>query len=504
MALLDGALAKLEGNEIPGELAFRLYDTYGFPLDLTADIARERELVVDEAGFDAAMEAQRTRARAASQFGSDHSVRIHSDNQTRFVGYTTFATESAVAELYLDGQQVESLSAGQSGALVLAETPFYAESGGQVGDHGVLSANGVELQVTDTQKSGDAIVHTVNVVSGTVQRGQSLQAQVDPSRRGRTQSNHSATHFLHEALQRELGEHVQQKGSLVSPDYLRFDFSHDQPIPGDAIKRIEQRVNAQVRANHEAHIREMPIDEARELGATMLFGEKYGDVVRVVTLGPDSVELCGGTHVARSGEIGSFKITSEGGVASGVRRVEALTGQAAIDYLLEGDQQLNALAGEFNVPRAAVTERVQSMQARVRELERAVDQYKSQLNRVAGQSLVETATEMHGIKVVTSVLEDADSKSLRDNIDQLKNKLGEGVVVLATVEDGTPRVAAGVTKALSQRVSAGDLVRFVAGRIGGKGGGRPEFAQGGGVDASALPDALEAVLHEIDSALNSH
>ncbi len=504
MRLLDGALAKLEGDVIPGELAFRLYDTYGFPFDLTADIARERELSVDEAGFDTAMEAQRSRARAASQFSADHTARIHTEAQTRFEGYTALSTESTVTEMYCDGEPVAQLEAGQSGLVVLDCTPFYAESGGQVGDCGVITADGVALDVLDTQKSANAFVHAVAVTSGAIRAGQVVTATVDQTRRQSTQRNHSATHFLHDALQRELGDHVQQKGSLVAPGHLRFDFSHDKQIPVDAIARIERRVNSEVRANHETHIEEMPIDAARDRGATMLFGEKYGDVVRVVTMGPDSVELCGGTHVARSGEIGAFKITSEGGVASGVRRVEALTGEAAMDYLLDGDRVLNTLAGEFNVPRNAVEDRVHALQGRVRELERAVDQYKSQLNSAAGQSLVEKAVEVQGVKVLTCVVEDADAKSLRDNIDQLKNRLGEGVVVLATNDNGAIRVAAGVTSDLSARVSAGDLIRTVTQQINGKGGGRPEFAQGGGDDVSALPAALKAVEAQVEQALKAN
>ncbi|MEM6986345.1 MAG: alanine--tRNA ligase [Pseudomonadota bacterium] len=501
MKLLDGALSSLEGTVIPGDIAFRLYDTYGFPLDLTADIARERELSVDEAGFDAAMADQRARARAASQFSVSQGTQVSSDAETRFEGYTDLTLNAEVLELYFEGASVAELASGQQGVAVLDRTPFYAESGGQIGDHGELDANGLKVTVSDTQKHANAYLHSVDVVEGVLQVGQAVSARVSETRRAHTRANHSATHFLHEGLRQSLGEHVQQRGSLVSPDYLRFDFSHDNPVDAAALAEVERYVNAEVRANHLADIREMPIDDAKALGATMLFGEKYGEVVRVVTLGPNSTELCGGTHVTRSGEIGAFKITSEGGVASGIRRIEALTGSAAIEYMLDGEQTLSKLANEFNVPRDGVADRINAMQQRVRSLERELDQAKTKLASAAGQSLVGDAVDVAGVKVLSCIVEGADAKGLRENVDDLKNRLGEGVVVLAVVDSGAVRVAAGVTKSLSERVSAGDLVKHVAGQIGGKGGGRADFAQAGGDNADALPAALDSVAGQVEAAL---
>ncbi|MEM9601898.1 MAG: alanine--tRNA ligase [Pseudomonadota bacterium] len=503
MKLLDSALETLDGCEIPGELAFRLYDTYGFPLDLTADIARERELSVDEAGFDAAMENQRARARAASQFSVEQSEGVLSSASTAFDGYTTLSVDATVLELYCDGEAVDSLNDGATGVAVLDRTAFYAESGGQVGDQGRLDADGVSVTVHDTRKSGSAFLHAIEVVEGSLRVGQSVLAAVDTARREATQANHSATHLLHEALRQAVGDHVQQRGSLVSPEHLRFDFSNDQPVDADTLATIERHVNAEVRANHVTDIREMPIDAAKALGATMLFGEKYGEVVRVVTLGPDSTELCGGTHVARSGEIGAFRIVSEGAVASGIRRIEALTGAAAIEHVLEGESTLAGLAQDFNVPRAAVAERVRAMQSRIRSLEKDLDQTRSKLALLSGQGLVDDAVEVAGVKVLATVVDGVDPKALRDNVDDLKNRLGEAVVVLAVVDGSAVRVAAGVSKSLSKRLSAGDIVKRVAADVGGKGGGRPDFAQGGGDNPAALPAALAAVAASVEQTLAS-
>lgn len=502
MKLLEGALAKLDGSVMPGDIAFRLYDTYGFPLDLTADIARERGLTIDEAGFDKAMDDQRARARAASQFASDKLNHIASKASTEFKGYTNLEIEATVLELYSGGETVEALAAGQSGIAVLDQTPFYAESGGQLGDRGLLEGSGTLTNVVDTHKSGAVWLHHIEVAEGAVSAGQKMTARVDAARRTNTCANHSATHFLHEALRQSLGEHVQQRGSLVAPEYLRFDFSNDQPVSRDVLTVVEQQVNTDIRANHRADIREMSMDDAKALGATMLFGEKYGEVVRVVTLGPDSVELCGGTHVSRSGEIGAFKIISEGAVASGIRRIEALTGAAAIDYTLVGEHALASLASDFNVPREGVVQRVQMMRTRVRALEREVDQLKSRLASAAGQSLIREAVEVAGVKVLVSTLEGVDAKGLRQRVDELKNRLGESVVVLAVAEKGSVRLAAGVSKTLSARVSAGSLVKQLAEQVGGSGGGRADFAQAGGTSPDALPAALASVPRYVESVLS--
>ena len=493
MKLLEEAIARLDGDSIPGEVLFKLYDTYGFPLDLTADIARERKLAVDEAGFERQMEAQRQRARAASHFGADHSQRISVDTATEFTGYERLDGEAEVLALYRDGEPVEALAGGQSGIVLLDRTPFYGESGGQVGDSGELCAEGLRFVVCDAQKSGDGVLHIGEIESGELRIGARVAARVDAARRRDTVLNHSATHLLHEALRRSLGEHVQQKGSLVRAEYLRFDFSHNQPLHADELACIENWVNAQIRDNLASDVRQMSIDEARQTGATMLFGEKYGDVVRVVSIGGESTELCGGTHVARAGDIGLFKITAEGGIAAGVRRIEAVTGHAALVRVHAGEQRLAAIAELLKASRDDVDHKVAGLVERSRQQAKEIDRLKARLASAEGGSLGDQAIEVAGVNVLAVKLPGADAKTMRDTLDQLKNKLVRAAVVLATEEDGKVRLAAGVSKELTGQLKAGELVNAVAEQVGGRGGGRPDMAQAGGDRPENLDAALASV-----------
>ncbi|WP_415903657.1 alanine--tRNA ligase [Neptuniibacter sp. QD29_5] len=489
MRLLQEAIENLDGTVIPGETVFKLYDTYGFPHDLTADVAREHELTIDEEGFEREMEAQRERARAAGKFSIDYNDAIKLDGETNFTGYENLAGEaSSVVALFKEGESVDELTAGEIGLVVLDETPFYAESGGQVGDTGVLTAVNGSFAVNNCTKEGKNNLHHGVVEKGSVKVGDKVAPQVDSERRQAIALNHSATHLLHEALRVVLGEHVQQKGSLNDDQRLRFDFSHFEAVSTEQIAEVEKMVNDQIRLNTEVVTEIMEIEAAKEKGAAALFGEKYDDEVRVLSMGDDfSIELCGGTHAKRTGDIGLLKITSEGGVAAGIRRVEAVTGPVALDY--------------FADQKAQFEQKLQDQQAKNRQLEKELEQMKAKLAAAKGADLISNAVEVSGVKVLAAQLEGVEPKALRDTIDQLKNKLGSGVVVLATVSDDKIALAAGVTKDLTGQVRAGDLIKELTAKLGGKGGGRPDFAQGGGTDQVALPVTLESVTALVEAAL---
>ena len=503
MQILDEALADLQGSEIPGELVFKLYDTYGFPTDLTNDIARERGLSLDMAGYDAAMARQRSRSQESGSFKVDYSSVLTLEGSTRFTGYDSVTGQGRVTALLRDGQQVDALSADESGVVVLDSTPFYGESGGQVGDCGQLSGPGTRLDVVDTTKASDQHLHHVKVLQGAVRVGDTLQAQVDDSLRQRIRRNHSATHLLHAALRRVLGEHVTQKGSLVDSERLRFDFSHPQAVSAGELKAIEQLVNAQIRANTAVSTRLMSMEEAVAAGAMALFGEKYGDEVRVLAMGEDdfSVELCGGIHVDRTGDIGLLRVTAESGVASGVRRIEAVTGSAALEMFDAVEQRLAAVCEVVKGNPDNVVDKVAALRAENRELDKEIGRLKQKLASSAGGDLTAGAVEVAGVKVLAANVEGADAKSLRDTLDQCKNKLGSGVILLAAVTDDKVALAAGVTPDLTGRVKAGDLMREFAQRLGGKGGGRPDMAQGGGSDVAGLPGVLKEVPAWVGSVL---
>jgi alanyl-tRNA synthetase len=498
MKILGGALDALErtgGTVLDGETAFTLYDTFGFPLDLTADIARGKGLTVDEAGFDAAMNAQRDRARAASTFKMGASVE-YSGPKTTFRGYETLSEEARVIALYKDGAKVDSLSGGEQGIVVLDRTPFYAESGGQVGDRGELTKGGACLTlfaVSDTQKiQPDVFGHAGEVKTGELTLGDTVAAEVDHDARGRTMRNHSATHLMHKALREVLGPHVQQKGSLVDPFKTRFDFAHNAPMTDDEIRRVEQIVNAEILDNHPTTARVMPIDDAQKLGAMMLFGEKYGDEVRVLDIG-SSRELCGGTHVARTGDIGFFKITGEGGVAAGIRRVEAVTGRGALEYVQSQEAALNAAAAAIKAPATELESRIAQLVESARASEKEIARLKAKAASSAGDDLASSAVEVKGAKVLAASLDGADAKTLRETMDKLKDKLKSAAIVLGSVSDGKVTLIAGVTNDLTGKVKAGELVNHVAQQVGGKGGGRPDMAQAGGTNPDALPAALKSV-----------
>ena len=497
MRILDEAISKLEGKTIPGETAFKLYDTYGFPIDLTADIARERELEVDHAGFEVAMDEQRDRARSASQFGVDYNRDIEIESETAFTGYDHVDGSSNIKELFVDSNPVSTVEAGQKAIIILDESPFYAESGGQVGDVGVLSTDAASFAVQDTQKQGNSFLHIGVVESGSLSVDDTVQASIDKNKREAVGRNHSATHLMHAALREVLGDHVQQKGSLCDAERLRFDFSHFEPIKAEQLRRIERKVNQQIRDNSEASINEMPIEEAKKSGAMALFGEKYTDVVRVVAMGDDSdgrfsTELCGGTHVKRMGDIGFFKITAESGIASGVRRIEAVTGAGAVAWAEARETQIDAIAEQLKTSRDDVGSKVEQMVGRLREQEKLVAQLKSKLASQAGSDLSSQAEDVNGVKILAVKLEGADSKVLRDTMDQLKNKLGSSAIVLASEEDGKVRLIAGVSKDQTKTIKAGDLVNVAAAKVGGKGGGRPDMAQAGGDKPENIPQALAA------------
>ena len=495
MALLDIETAKLESKVIPGETVFRLYDTYGFPADLTADVARERGLSIDQAGFDAAMEAQKERARAASKFGVDQREDVKLSGKTSFLGYDKLSEEADVTSLIIDGAIVSRLEAGQEGRVVLDHTPFYAESGGQVGDSGVLESPTARFAVRDTQKIGASFAHIGVLESGELNVGDRIEARVDAQRREAIASNHSATHLLHAALRKVLGKHVQQKGSLVAADRLRFDFSHSQALSPEELHKVEELVNDEVRTNAPAQTKVMALEDAVAAGAMSLFGEKYESSVRVLSLGDFSMELCGGTHVERAGDIGLFKITSESGVAAGVRRVEAITGRTAYQWVVRTDQVLRDIAGLLRGSREDAEEKVRELIERSRRLEREVQQLKSKLASGQGSDLSSQAKDVGGVKVLAARIEGADARSLRDAVDQLKSKLGSSVIVLATVQDGRVVLVAGVSQDLVTRLKAGDIAGQVAEQVGGRGGGRADFAQAGG----SQPENLEAALAGVET-----
>ena len=493
MRLLEEAIVGLDGDTLPGELAFRLYDTYGFPVDLTADIAQARGLRVDMEGFEREMAAQRERARAASRFEADHPQGLEIEGESTFTGYDRLEDEGRVIGLVHDGRQVTTLEAGQEGMVVLDRTPFYAESGGQVGDVGWIDGPEGRFEVTDTQKRGQLVFHHGRQMEGHLAFGESVTARVRESARRDTARNHSATHLLHAALRHYLGPHVQQKGSLVEPERLRFDFSHPEPLTRAQILEIERLVNQEIRANREVQTRIMDIEDALAHGAMALFGEKYEDQVRVLSMGDFSVELCGGTHVNRTGDIGLFKILSESGVAAGVRRIEATTGRHALAWVEDLEDQAGHAAAQLKVPLEQLADKVAQLLDRERAQEKEIQRLKAKLAAQAGNDLADRAETVSGVKVLAAQLEGADAKALRETMDQLKNKLGRVVVVLATVDGGKVRLAAGVTRDLTDRLKAGELVNFVAEQVGGRGGGRPDMAQAGGENPDALPAALASV-----------
>ena len=494
LRLLDEAIAGLADVRIPGETVFKLYDTYGFPTDLTADIARERGLTLDMDGFEQAMAQQRERARAASHFGGAATLEIDVQGETEFCGYERLQEEATVVAIYSADGSRDQLAAGEEGLVVLDLTPFYAESGGQVGDRGWLVGEGGRFEVLDAQKKGEgAVCHLGRVGEGVLAVGDRVDARVDAERRRATALNHSATHLLHAALRQVLGEHVQQKGSLVGPERLRFDFSHYEAVSREQLLEIERMVNREVRENHLVETRIMSLDDAKASGAMALFGEKYSDQVRVLRMGDFSTELCGGTHVKAVGDIGLVKVVGENGIASGVRRIEAVTGATALDWIEADEDRLIRLAGLLKGGRDDIDQRVVALLERSRRLEKELEQLKAKLASSAGQDLASQAILIDGIKVLAARLDGADSKALRVTLDQLKDKLGSAVVVLATEADGKVSLIAGVTKDLTDRLKAGDLIREVAEKVGGKGGGRPDMAQAGGNDPAGLPAALALV-----------
>ncbi|MHC6226684.1 alanine--tRNA ligase [Pseudomonas sp. X10] len=502
LKILEQDLAQLKGDVVPGDVVFKLYDTYGFPMDLTADIARERSLTIDEDGFEREMEAQRERARSASAFGMDYNSLVKVDVATEFTGYSTTEGLARVVALYKDGQAVEQLAEGEEGVVVLDRTPFYAESGGQVGDTGYLQASGVRFDVRDTTKTGGAFLHHGVVASGALSVGAELQARVDADVQKATSLNHSATHLLHAALRQVLGDHVQQKGSLVDSQRLRFDFSHFEAIKPEQIKALEDIVNREVRKNSEVQTEETDIDTAKRKGAMALFGEKYGDTVRVLSMGGDfSVELCGGIHAKRTGDIGLFKIISEGGVASGVRRIEAITGAAALAYLNGAEEQLKEAAQLVKGSRDNLIDKLSAVLERNRQLEKQLEQLQAKAASAAGDDLSNGAVEVKGAKVLAARLDGQDGKALLALVDQLKNKLGRAVILLGSVHEGKVVLVAGVTKDLTGQLKAGDLMKQAAAAVGGKGGGRPDMAQGGGVDAAALDSALALTVPFVEQGL---
>ena len=503
MALLEEAIGALKGNQIDGQTVFRLNDTFGFPVDLTADIARERGLTIDVAGYEAALKEQQERGRASSKFGVDLRAGVSLDDKTNFSGYENLIDTGTIVTLLRGKERVDVLKAGEEGQVVLDHTPFYAESGGQVGDAGVLADGSAEFEVLDTQKVGNAFAHIGRVKSGELRVGSRIEARVDEVRRRATMANHSATHLLHAALRKVLGAHVTQKGSLVAPDRLRFDFAHFSPVTPAELRQIEELVNEEIRANDAAEIKLMSYDQAVASGAMALFGEKYGDEVRVLSFGDFSTELCGGTHVRRAGDIGLFKIVSEGGIQAGVRRIEAVTGQGAYEYVTQTDRMLRDVAALVKATRDDVEDKVRQLIERSRKLEKEVAGLKSKLASGQGNDLSSSAVEIGGMKVVATRVDGADAAALRGAIDQLKNKLHSAAIVLGSVQDDKVVLAAGVTEDQVGRVKAGELVNFVAQQVGGRGGGRADFAQAGGNDPSKLDPALAAVADWIQSKLTA-
>ncbi|HIA08575.1 MAG TPA: alanine--tRNA ligase [Chromatiaceae bacterium] len=503
MKILEQDMAGIKGKEIPGETVFRLYDTFGFPVDLTADVAREKGLTLDMPGFNKAMDAQRERARAANSFASDYATLPTLGGETDFTGYDHLQGNGTVSALFLDGEAVDALQAGQGGVVVLDVTPFYAESGGQVGDTGYLEVGNARFNVVDTQKQGKVFTHMGELLEGEMKVGDTVNAVIDADHRLATIAHHSATHLMHAALREVLGEHVTQKGSLVNERQLRFDFSNPAPMSAEQIEAVEQLVNLQIRLNSPAETKVMDLDEAKESGAMALFGEKYDSKVRVMSIGEFSTELCGGTHVNAAGDIGLFKIVSETGIASGVRRIEAVSGQAAIDWVEGSESRLREVSELLKADRESVTNKVKQLLERTKALEKELDQLKGKLASAAGTDLAGQAVDIDGLKVLAARLDGADPKSLRDTVDQLRNKLGSAAVVLATVVGDKVSLVAGVTKDRTGDLKAGDLVNSVALQVGGKGGGRPDMAQAGGNDPAALDAALASVTDWVRNQLNN-
>jgi alanyl-tRNA synthetase len=503
LKILDQVIDDMADKEIPGETVFLLYDTYGFPIDLTADIARERHLTIDIAGFEREMEAQRTRARSANQFTGGLSKQTSIDGETEFCGYNQSQNSSQISHIVVDDEHVNQLHAGQHGIVVLTQSAFYAESGGQAGDIGQITSDSASFNVTDTHKQGKAFAHIGQLENGSLQVGDTITAHIDEANRTATALNHSATHLLHAALQQVLGDHVTQKGSLVNAQRLRFDFSHFEPVNEQQLHTIERLVNQQIRLNHNVDTQLMDLEEAKTSGAMALFGEKYDAKVRVLSMGDFSTELCGGTHVNRTGDIGLVKITSEAGIASGIRRIEAVTGEVALDVIEATQHRLQTVATSLKAKPDNVEEKTEQLVQRTRLLEKELDSLKSKLASSAGSDLASSAQSIGGINVLAAQLEGADSKSLRDTVDQLKNKLAPAAIILSAVDGDKITLIAGVTKDITDKVRAGDLVAHVATQVGGKGGGRPDMAQGGGNQPDKLADALTSVNDWISSKLES-
>ncbi|EFE9204876.1 alanine--tRNA ligase [Escherichia coli] len=493
LALLDEELAKLSGDTLDGETAFRLYDTYGFPVDLTADVCRERNIKVDEDGFEAAMEEQRRRAREASGFGADYNAMIRVDSASEFKGYDHLELNGKVTALFVDGKAVDAINAGQEAVVVLDQTPFYAESGGQVGDKGELKGANFSFAVEDTQKYGQAIGHIGKLAAGSLKVGDAVQADVDEARRARIRLNHSATHLMHAALRQVLGTHVSQKGSLVNDKVLRFDFSHNEAMKPEEIRAVEDLVNTQIRRNLPIETNIMDLEAAKAKGAMALFGEKYDERVRVLSMGDFSTELCGGTHASRTGDIGLFRIISESGTAAGVRRIEAVTGEGAIATVHADSDRLSEVAHLLKGDSNNLADKVRSVLERTRQLEKELQQLKEQAAAHESANLSSKAIDVNGVKLLVSELSGVEPKMLRTMVDDLKNQLGSTIIVLATVVEGKVSLIAGVSKDVTDRVKAGELIGMVAQQVGGKGGGRPDMAQAGGTDAAALPAALASV-----------
>jgi alanyl-tRNA synthetase len=503
LRILDQVIANMADKEIPGETVFLLYDTYGFPIDLTADIARERHLTIDIAGFEREMEAQRTRARSTSQFSGGLSKQTTIDSETKFCGYEQIQNSSKISHILLDDNHVDQLHAGQQGIVVLEQSAFYAESGGQAGDIGQITTDNASFNVIDTHKQGKAFAHIGELENGSLHIGDNVTAHIDESNRIATSLNHSATHLLHAALQQLLGDHVTQKGSLVNSERLRFDFSHFEPVNQQQLHSIERLVNQQIRINHNVNTDVMNIEQAKATGAMALFGEKYDAKVRVLSMGEFSTELCGGTHVNRTGDIGLIKITSEAGIASGVRRIEAVTGEKALDLIESNQEKLLAVATLLKAEPDNIKEKIVLLVQKSRQIEKDLDKLKRKLASSASSDLANTAQNICGINVIASRLEGVDGKSLRDTVDELKNKLAPAAIILSTIEGDKITLIAGVTKDITDKVRAGDLVSHVAVQVGGKGGGRPDMAQGGGNQPDNLASALDSVTGWILSHMES-
>ena len=508
MTILEKAITELTGETIPGDTVFRLYDTYGFPVDLTADIARERGLSLDMDGFDSEMARQKAQARSASHFESAEALDIELDHDTGFVGYDNDESAATILGLFKDSKPVDSLLEGETGIVLLDSTPFYGESGGQAGDTGSLQAENSLFVVRDTRKQGGQFLHIGSVEQGKLTKGLTVNGKINSGQRRATMLNHSATHLMHAALRKVLGDHVQQKGSLVNAKYLRFDFSHNQPLTDKELRQVENLVNRQVLENAEVTKEVMSMDAAKERGAMALFGEKYGDEVRVVSMGAltesgseFSIELCGGTHVNRTGDIGLFKILQESGIAAGVRRIEAVTGNTALAQMQQNEDRLKEIANQVKTSPELVVDRVGQLSAANKQLEKELAQLKARLASSAGTDLASQAEEINGVKILAAVVEGVDAKALRDTTDQLKNKLGSAVVVLGTVNDDKVSLVAGVTKDLTDRIKAGDVVNEVARKVGGKGGGRPDMAMAGGNSPGALPDAISSIKQYVTDLL---